>query len=185
MKKQLLILSSINIFELIEAKHLDYKMIDAIFGKHKNSKASKTLVKLWATISSVYQLLIQNNKIPNRDVLLNALSEANKSITNYIDTVKLPEAREGALVLKSLRLPRAAEIRTIRRVMANVQQASKVSLKRGLESVLTLQEYRLNVLVQNFSLIPPCSDIHYVLPLRSYLLIFRFIFDIQTPIGFY
>jgi hypothetical protein len=44
--------------------------------------------------------LIQNNKIPNRDVLLNALSEANKSITNYIDTVKLPEAREGALVLK-------------------------------------------------------------------------------------
>jgi hypothetical protein len=76
------------------------------------------------------ELLIQNNKIPNRDVLLNALSEANKSITNYIDTVKLPEAREGALVLKSLRLPRAAEIRTIRRVMANVQQASKVSLKR-------------------------------------------------------
>jgi hypothetical protein len=47
------------------------------------------------------ELLIQN-KIPNRDVLLNALSEANKSITNYIDTVKLPEAREGALVLKNL-----------------------------------------------------------------------------------
>jgi hypothetical protein len=34
--------------------------------------------------------------------------------------------------------------------MANVQQASKVSLKERLESVLTLQEYRLNVLVQNF-----------------------------------
>jgi hypothetical protein len=68
-------------------------------------------VKLWATTSSVY-LLIQNNKIPNRDVLLNALSEANKSITNYIDTVKLPEAREGALVLKkSLRLPRTAASR--------------------------------------------------------------------------
>jgi hypothetical protein len=94
-----------------------------------------------------------------------------KSITNYIDTVKLPEAREGALVLKKS-LPRTAASRTIRRVMANVQQASKVSLKRGLESVLTLQEYRLNVLVQNFSLVPPCSDIHYVLPLRSYLLIF-------------
>jgi hypothetical protein len=33
--------------------------------------------------------------------------ETNESITNYIDTVKLPEAREGCLVLKkSLRLPR-------------------------------------------------------------------------------
>jgi hypothetical protein len=54
-------------------------------------------VKLWALIR-LSELLIQNNKIPNRDVLLNALSEANKSITNYIDTVKLPEAREGALI---------------------------------------------------------------------------------------
>jgi hypothetical protein len=52
-KQLLILLSSINIFELIEAKHLDYKMIDAIFGEHKILKASKTLVKLWATISSV------------------------------------------------------------------------------------------------------------------------------------
>jgi uncharacterized membrane protein YccC len=140
---------------LIEAKHLDYKMIDAIFGKHKILKASQDLSEIMGDhLIRLSELLIQNNKIPNRDVLLNALSEANKSITNYIDTVKLPEAREGALVLKNLydyQEQLLQEIRTIRRVMANVQQASKVSLKRGLESVLTLQEYRLNVLVQNFS----------------------------------
>jgi hypothetical protein len=39
-------LSSINIFELIEAKHLDYKMIDAIFGKHKILKASQDLSEI-------------------------------------------------------------------------------------------------------------------------------------------
>jgi hypothetical protein len=118
-------------------------------------KASQDLSEIMGDhLIRLSELLIQNNKIPNRDVLLNALSEANKSITNYIDTVKLPEAREGALVLKNLydyQEQLLQEIRTIRRVMANVQQASKVSLKR-LESVLTLQEYRLNVLVQNFSL---------------------------------
>jgi hypothetical protein len=131
-------------------------------------------VKLGDHLIRLSELLIQNNKIPNRDVLLNALSEANKSITNYIDTVKLPEAREGALVLKIFTITKNSCFKKSEPldVMANVQQASKVSLKRGLESVLTLQEYRLNVLVQNFSLIPPCSDIHYVLPLRSYLLIF-------------
>jgi hypothetical protein len=68
-------------------------------------------VKLGDHLIRLSELLIQNNKIPNRDVLLNALSEANKSITNYIDTVKLPEAREGALVEKSLRLPRTAASR--------------------------------------------------------------------------
>jgi hypothetical protein len=35
-EKQLLSYSSINIFELIEAKHLDYKMIDAILASIKN-----------------------------------------------------------------------------------------------------------------------------------------------------
>jgi hypothetical protein len=88
---------------LIEAKHLDYKMIDAIFGEHKIPKASQDLSEIMGDhLIRLSELLIQNNKIPNRDVLLNALSEANKSITNYIDTVKLPEAREGALVLKNL-----------------------------------------------------------------------------------
>jgi hypothetical protein len=98
------------------------------FGKHKKFKASQDLSEIMGDHLSLSELLIQNNKIPNRDVLLNALSEANKSITNYIDTVKLPEAREGALVLKNLydyQEQLLQEIRTIRRVMANVQQASK------------------------------------------------------------
>jgi hypothetical protein len=74
-------------------------MIDAIFGEHKNSKSFPSGEIMGDHLIRLSELLIQNNKIPNRDVLLNALSEANKSITNYIDTVKLPEAREGALVL--------------------------------------------------------------------------------------
>jgi uncharacterized membrane protein YccC len=158
-EKQLLIfVSSIKIFELIEAKHLDYKRIDEIFGKHKKIlKASKKLNKIMGNhLIVLSELLIQKNKIPNKEILLNALSKANDSIINYIDVVKLPEAREGALVLKNLydyQEQLLQEIRAIRRVMANVQDASKISLKRQDSSqFLTLQEYRLNVLVQNFSL---------------------------------
>ena len=161
-EKQLLIfISSINIFELIEAKHLDYKIIDGIFGKHKEFlKASKKLNKLMGNhLIRLSELLIQKDKIPNNDVLLNALSKANKSITDYIDTIKLPEAREGALILKNLydyQEQLLQEIRAIRRVMANVKEASKISLKRQDSSqFLTLQEYRFNVLVQNFSFSSP------------------------------
>lgn len=158
-EKQLLIfVSSIRIFELIEAKYLDYKMIDGIFGKHKEFlKASKKLNKIMGNhLILLSELLIQNDKIPNKEILLKALSKADESITNYIETVKLPEAREGALVLKNLydyQEQLLQEIRAIRRVMANVQDASKVSLKRQDSSqFLTLQEYRLNVLTQNLSL---------------------------------
>ena len=158
-EKQLLIfLSSINIFELIEAKHLDYKTIDGIFGKHKEFlNASIKLNKIMGNhLIRLSELLIQKDAIPNKDILTNALSKANQSIINYIDTVKLPEAREGALVLKNLydyQELLLQEIRAIRRVMANVKDASKISFQRQDSSqFLTLQEYRLNVLFQNFSL---------------------------------
>ena len=157
-KQLLILLSSINIFELIEAKHLDYKMIDGIFGKRKEFlEASIALSKMMGNhLVRLSELLIQNNNIPDEDSLLDALANANESITNYIETVTLPEAREGALVLKNLydyQEQLLEEIRVIRRTMANVEEASKVSFKRQDSSqFLTLQEYRLNVLVQNFSL---------------------------------
>jgi len=158
-EKQLLIfLSTVNIFELIEAKHLDYKLIDGIFGQRKEFlKASKKLNKVMGNhLIRLSELLIQNDEIPSKDDLLFALAKANTSITSYIETVKLPEAREGALLLKNLydyQEQLLQEIKAIRRVMANVQDASKVSLKRQDSSqFLTLQEYRLNVLLQNLSL---------------------------------
>ncbi|AUC84225.1 hypothetical protein CW731_02435 [Polaribacter sp. ALD11] len=187
-EKQLLIfVSTIQIFELIEAKHLDYKMIDSIFGERKGFlKASKKLNKVMGNhLILLSELLIQNDKIPNKEVLLKALSEANESITKYIDTVKLPEAREGALVLKNLydyQEHLLQEIRAIRRVMANVQDASKVSLKREDSSqFLTLQEYRLNVLIQNFSLSSTMFRHSFRLTISivfAYLL--GFIFEIQN-----
>tara|TARA_R110002050_G_scaffold185680_4_gene319765 strand:+ start:370 stop:2622 length:2253 start_codon:yes stop_codon:yes gene_type:complete len=158
-EKQLLIfLSSINIFELIEAKHLDYDMIDGIFGEHKKFlKASKKLNKTMGNhLIRLSELLIQKDEIPSKNVLLKALSNAKASIGNYIEAVQLPAAREGALVLRNLydyQEQLLQEIRAIRRVMANVKDASKISLKRqDASQFLTLQEYRLNVLSQNFSL---------------------------------
>jgi uncharacterized membrane protein YccC len=158
-EKQLLIfISSINIFELIEAKHLDYKMIDTIFGKRTQFlEAAKKLNKMMGNhLIRLSELLIQNDKIPTKDRLLYALSKASESITNYMNAVKLPEAREGALVLKNLydyQEQLLQEIRAIRRVMANVNDGAKVSLKKQDSSAfLTIQEYSLNVLFQNFSL---------------------------------
>lgn len=102
------------------------------------------------------ELLIQNEKIPNKDVLLKALSKTKESINQYVESVQLPEAREGALVLQNLydyQEQLLEEIRVIRRVMANVHDASKISLKReSSNQFLTLQEYRFNVLLQNLSL---------------------------------
>jgi uncharacterized membrane protein YccC len=157
-EKQLLIfISSIKIFELIEAKHLDYDRIDEVFGNHKKFlKASKKLNKIMGNhLIILSELLIQNDKIPNKDTLLKALSKANKSITNYIKFAKLPKAREGALLLKNLydyQDQLLEEIRNIRRLMSNAREVYHIPLKKEESNqFLTLQEYRLNILLENFS----------------------------------
>jgi uncharacterized membrane protein YccC len=158
-EKQLLIfISSINIFELVEAKHLDYQIIDRIFGKRKTFlKNSKKLNKIMGNhLIRLSELLIQKDKIPSKDVLLDSLSKANESISAYIKTVKLPEAREGALILKNLydyQEQLLQEIRAIRRVMANINSNQTVSIKKQEASqFLTQQEYSIETLLQNLSL---------------------------------
>ncbi|MGY0392201.1 FUSC family membrane protein [Bizionia sp. KMM 8389] len=157
-EKQLLIfISLVNIFELIEAKHLDYTEIDRLFGSNKEYlKASKKLNKIMGNqLITLSEHLIQNKTLPNKRPLLNALKNAFDAIESYVEAVGLPQARDGALVLRNLydyQKLLLEEVRAIRRVMANVHDASKVSLKRQDGSqFLTLQEYRLNVLIQNFS----------------------------------
>lgn len=156
-KHLLIFISSVNIFELIEAKHLDYGEIDRLFPDKKYLKASKNLNKVMGNqLITLSDLLIQNDKVSDKDALLNALSKVKDNITQYIEDIQLPKAREGALVLRNLydyQEQISQEIRAIRRVMANVTDASKISLRRqDTTQFLTLQEYRLNVILQNFSL---------------------------------
>lgn len=155
-KHLLIFISSINIFELIEAKHLNYAEIDRLFEDKKYLKASRKLNKVMSKhLKTLSDLLIQNDKVPNHDFLIKALTKVKDNIADYVADIKLPKAREGALVLRNLydyQEQIFQEINAINRVMANVKDASKVSLKRqNTSQFLTLEEYRLNVITQNLS----------------------------------
>lgn len=155
-KHLLIFLSCISIFELIEAKHLDYRALDRLFTDRKYLKASKKLNKIMGMhLMILSDLLIQNDKIPDDDKLIKALSKVKRNIKRYVAELQLPKAREGALVLRNLYDYQEhifQEIAAIRGAMVNVKDASKVSLKRQNQSkFLTLQEYRFNVILQNLS----------------------------------
>lgn len=159
-KHLLIFISSVNIFELIEAKHVNYDELDRLFNEKNYLKASKNLNKVMGEdLISLAELLIQNDKVPDNKRLFKALSKTKETIATYVKDVQLPKAREGFLLLRNLydyQKQIFEEITAIRRVMANVEDASKVSLKRQDSSqFLTLQEYRLNVILQNLSLDSP------------------------------
>ncbi|MFD0932659.1 FUSC family membrane protein [Psychroflexus salinarum] len=158
-EKQLLIfISTIKIFELIEAEQMNYETIDKIFKDRKEFlKPAKKLNKIMGNhLIRLSEVLMQQNPLPDKKNLTSALARANASITDYLDNVKLPQAREGALILKNLydyQEQLLEEIIAIRRAMDNVKEASKVSLKRqDASQFLTLHEYRFNVMLQNLRL---------------------------------
>ncbi|WP_019038602.1 FUSC family protein [Psychroflexus tropicus] len=158
-EKQLLIfLSSIKIFELIEAERMDYESLDEVFnGRKKFLEASKSLNEIMGShLIRLSEVLIQHDPLPSKDSMQDALDFANETITKFIETYQLPKAREGALILKNLydyQELLLQEIKAIRRVMANVKESAKVSLKRqDASQFLTLHEYRFNVFVQNLNL---------------------------------
>lgn len=158
-EKQLLIfISTIKIFELIEAKQMNYETIDKIFKDKKEFlKPAKKLNKIMGNhLIRLSEVLVQHNPLPDKKNLTTALAKANDSITDYLENLKLPQAREGGLILKNLydyQEQLLEEIIAIRRAIANVKEASKVSLKRqDASQFLTLHEYRFNVILQNLRL---------------------------------
>lgn len=158
-EKQLLIfISTIKIFELIEAEQMNYETIDKIFKDKKEFlKPAKKLNKIMGNhLIRLSEVLMQDNPLPDKKNLTATLTRANDSITAYLENVKLPQAREGALILKNLydyQQQLLEEIIAIRRAMANVKEASKMSLKRqDASQFLTLHEYRFNVILQNLRL---------------------------------
>lgn len=158
-EKQLLIfISTIKIFELIEAEQMNYEKIDKVFADRKEFlKSAKKLNKVMGNhLIRLSEVLMQHDPLPDKENLTKALTKANDSIADYLEKFKLPLAREGALILKNLydyQEQLLEEIIAIRRAMDNVKEAAKVSLKRqDASQFLTLHEYRFNVILQNLRL---------------------------------
>ncbi|WP_232829243.1 FUSC family protein [Aureibaculum luteum] len=156
-RRLLIFISLIDILELALANTLDYAKIDDLFNTKKNylETFSNVNVVMGEHLVMLSKAIINNNKIPTKNELLNVFANAHKEIDNYVAEVGLPEAREGALTLRNIYTYQQQllyQIRAIRRVMANVENASKLSIKKQEESqFITLQEYRFSIILEHLS----------------------------------
>jgi len=157
-KRLLIFISLVDILELAMANTLDYSKIDSLFNSEKNHfEAFKNVNLIMGEhLIMLSEIIINKNKIPAKNELLNAFAKADQTIENYIEEIGLPEAREGALSLRNLytyQRQLLGQIRAIRRAMSNVENASKLSFKtQDATQFITLQEYRFAIIKEHFSL---------------------------------
>ncbi|WP_417236477.1 FUSC family membrane protein [Bizionia paragorgiae] len=160
-RRLLIFISSVDIFELALANTLDYSKIDSLFGlKKQHLKAFKKMNKVMGNhLITLSELLLKKGQLPDDTILNTTLDETIQAIQDYKSEVKLPKAREGAITLRNLNEYQKhllEEIKAIRRVLGKVKNSSKVVLRhQDSKQFLTLQEYRFNIIVQNFSLKSP------------------------------
>ncbi|MDW5289909.1 FUSC family protein [Formosa sp. PL04] len=160
-KRLLIFISLVDIFELALANNLDYTKIDTHFSERKQHlKPFKNLNFVMGDhLIMLSESVIKGNKIPTKNKLLKALSKASKGIKHYVDDVQLPKAREGAMMLHNLydyQEKLLYEIRSIRRVMANVKSASSLKLEdKEAVQFITHQEYSTSIFFENISLKSP------------------------------
>ncbi|QDO93995.1 hypothetical protein FNB79_08365 [Formosa sediminum] len=160
-KRLLIFISLVDIFELALANNLDYTKINTHFSERKQHlKPFKNFNFVMGNhLITLSELVIKGGRIPTKNKLLKALNKASKGIKHYVDDVQLPKAREGAMMLHNLydyQKKLLYEIRAIRRVMANVNNASHLKLKdTEAAQFITSQEYSPTIFFENISLKSP------------------------------
>ena len=160
-RRLLIFISSVDVLELALANTLDYSKIDSLIGLHKaHLNAFKKMNKeMGSHLIILSELLIKKGTLPSIDTLNITFENTSKAIQDYIYEVTLPNAREGAITLRNLQdyqKQLLQEVKAIRRVLSNVKNNTKASLKtRDSKQFLTSQDYRFNILLQHFSLKSP------------------------------
>lgn len=157
-KRLLIFISLVDIFELVIANSWDYERFDNLFGKKNKhlEKFSRLNMSMSQQLSALSTILITKSEIPSKENIEKCLKEAHNTIADYIADLKLPQAREGALMMRNLhdfQKQIFQEVEAIGYALANINETSNVTLKRSeAKQFLTLQEYKPKILLQHFAL---------------------------------
>ncbi|MFT6837344.1 MAG: putative membrane protein YccC [Sediminicola sp.] len=159
-KRVLILITLVDILELALANTLNYNQIDDLFGDQHHLLPFRNLnVTMGNHLQVLSEILVRKKKVQSKDELLEAVEKAETAIKDYLLEVQLPEGREGAIILRNLldyQEQQIEKVRSIRRVIANVEDANEIVLKKkDAKQFITTQEYSLNILLQHLSINSP------------------------------
>jgi uncharacterized membrane protein YccC len=161
-RKQLLIfIELIDILELSMANPANYEKINTLFKSqlHFVNPFIELIFQLSARLEQMGNAMQKGKMLPHRDDLEPMFEKCKESIKSYVEEVKLPKAREGALLLHNLldyEENQLQKIQSVERAFYDLENQNKVGLnnKEG-KQFITQQDYDLNILKENFSFKSP------------------------------
>lgn len=161
-RKQLLIfIELIDILELSMANPANYEKINTLFKNqlHFVSPFIDLVFKLSNRLEEMAVTLQKGRKLEHRDDLEPMIQKCRDSIQVYVQEIKLPKAREGALLLHNLldyEENQLQKIQSVERIFYDLENRESVGLKsKEGKQFITQQDYDPSILKENFSFKSP------------------------------
>ena len=106
-------------------------------------------------LNQMAESMHKSRELKHRDSLEPMFKNCRENIQAYVNEVKLPKAREGALLLHNLldyEENQLQKIQSIERIFHDLENQNDVGLKsKEGKQFITQQDYDLNILKENFS----------------------------------
>lgn len=161
-RKQLLIfIDLIDILELSLANPANYERARELFGHSVRVLLPfiKLVFELSAKLDHLADSMQQRHGLPAEHDLEPLIDKCRDSIRQYVEELKLPQAREGALLLHNLldyEEKLLQKITSIERVYLNLEEQQGIGMQsRERRQFITQQDYDVRILRDNLSLQSP------------------------------
>lgn len=161
-RKQLLIfIELIDILELSIANPANYEKINTLFKNrlHFVNPFIDLVFKISNRLEEMAEAMQKGRKLEPSDDLAPMIQNCKDSIHGYVREIKLPKAREGALLLHNLldyEENQLQKIQSMERIFYNLENQNNVGLKNQEgKQFITQQDYDPNTLKENFSFKSP------------------------------
>lgn len=157
-KRQFLILVElIDIMELIIANPAKLPKVKETLDK--DFRFLQPFIECLSSIASdlqkISRVLLDNEELKHKSRSKYYLELADASISDYVEVIKLPKARSGALMMRSLHAyleELSHQVNSIDRLLSNVTRQRKLIIKqKKIHRFITKEDYSPQILKQNFS----------------------------------
>ncbi len=154
-KLYLLFIEMIDLYEMAIAWNPDFEAFEEELGKYTDLLLpyQKTSELVSEHLLKLSEALRTNSSFSLNTNLDQALNNAEKSINEYVDAVKLPKAREGALMMRNLLDHEQRELEKLKlidNIYNNLLQESQLVPRRN-KQFITTQNYSWNTIKINLN----------------------------------
>ena len=155
-RQMLILIELIDIMELVVANPVP---IQSTFKSIKNPDNYlppfiKLSTYLAVELDHLSKVLLDNKPLRLQTTSVQLIKDTEESIQQYVETVGLPKAREGALAMRNLLeyfRSQSNKINSLERLLSNVQRQKSISLnKKQYGRFLSKEDYSPQILTENF-----------------------------------